>query len=100
MMKKIFSLIAMIFCMAFSSMAFTYEDAFNRPPLSMFIQNPNATPIWLLMAFSAISCFGFPRIKKFVSKYTSDGEKQKFYTFILWLVLGAIVVTLSMVFFP
>lgn len=29
MMKKIFSLIAMIFCMAFSSMAFTYEDAYE-----------------------------------------------------------------------
>lgn len=66
----------------------------------MFSQSPNDTPIWLLILFSAISYFGIPRIKKFVSKYTSDGEKQKFYTFILWLVLGAIVVTLSVIFFP
>lgn len=66
----------------------------------MFSQNPNATPIWLLIVFSAISCFGIPRIKKFVSKYTSDGDKQKFYTVILWLVLLVIVVTLSVIFFP
>jgi len=66
----------------------------------MFSQNPNATPIWLLIVFSAISYFGIPRIKKYVSKYVTDEEKQKFYTFILWSVLLVIVVTLSVIFFP
>ena len=36
----------------------------------MISQNPNATPIWLLIIFSAISYFGIPRIKKFVGKIT------------------------------
>ena len=66
----------------------------------MFSQNPNATPIWLLIILSAISVFSFPRIKKFVGKYIQDEEMQKFYTFILWLVLGATVATLSVIFFP
>ncbi len=66
----------------------------------MFSQNPDATPIWLLIAFSAISYFGIPRIKKYVSKYVTAGEKQGFYTSILWIVLLVIVVTLSVIFFP
>ena len=66
----------------------------------MFSQNPNATPIWLLLVFSAVSYFGIPRIKKFVSKYVADKEKQNFCTFILWLGLLVIVVTLSVIFFP
>ncbi len=63
----------------------------------MISQNPNATPIWLLMIFSAITVFGYPRIKTFVSKYVSDGEKQSLYTFILWLGVMVVVVTLSMI---
>lgn len=66
----------------------------------MFSQNPNTTPIWLLIVFSAISVYGFPRIRKFVVKYVNDEEMQKFYTFNIWLVIGAIVVTLSVIFFP
>lgn len=66
----------------------------------MFSQNPNATPIWLLIIFSAVQYFAIPRIKKYVSKYITDEEKQKFYTFIIWLVLLVIVVTLSVIIFP
>ena len=50
----------------------------------MFRSNPNATPISLLMIFSAVSYFAWPRIKRFVSIYTGDEEKQKFFTFILF----------------
>ncbi len=49
----------------------------------MFSHNPNATPIWLLIIFSAVSCFGTPQIKKYVSKHVTDEEKQNFYTSIL-----------------
>ncbi len=66
----------------------------------MFSHNPNATPIWLLIIFSAVSCFGIPRIKKYVSKHVTDEEKQNFYTSILWVVLLVIVVTLSVIFVP
>ena len=63
----------------------------------MFTQNPHATPIWLLIIFSAVSYFGYPRIKRFVSKYISDKAKQSFYAFIILLVIEAIVVTLSII---
>lgn len=66
----------------------------------MFAKNPNATPVWLLIVFSAISVYCFPRIKKIVAKYVRDEEIQKFSTFIIWLVILAIVVTLSVIFFP
>lgn len=66
----------------------------------MFSHNPNATPIWLLIIFSAVSCFGTPQIKKYVSKHVTDEEKQNFYTSILWVVLLVIVVTLSVIFVP
>lgn len=62
----------------------------------MFSQNPNSTPIWLLMIFAAIAVFGYPRIKKIVSKYVNDDAKQSLYTLIVWLVIAAVVVTLSM----
>ena len=64
----------------------------------MISQNPNATPIWLLRIFSAIGVYGYPRIKKFVAKYVHDNDKQSFYTFIIWLIVLIIVVTLSMIF--
>lgn len=66
----------------------------------MFSQNPNATPVWLLIVFSAISVYGIPRIKKLVAIHINDEEMQKVYTFIIWLVILAIVVTLSVIFFP
>lgn len=66
----------------------------------MFSQNPNATPIWLLIIFSAISYFGIPRVKKIVSKYVKDEEMQRFYTFLVWLVVLALVVTLSIIIYP
>lgn len=61
----------------------------------MLSHNPDATPIWVLMIYSAVTVFGYPRIKRFVSKYVSDSTKQSLYSFILWLVVGAVVVTLS-----
>ena len=64
----------------------------------MFSQNPNATPIWILMIFSATSYFGFPRIRKFVSKYVVDENKQRLFTLILWLIMLVVVVSLSMFF--
>lgn len=63
----------------------------------MISQNPNSTPIWLLLIFSEITVLGYPRIKKFVSKHVSDDAKQSLCTFIIWLVVMAIVVSLSMV---
>lgn len=66
----------------------------------MFFQNVNSTPIWVLMVFSAVSCFGWPKIKKFVSRYTDDGDKQNFFTLILMIATGAVVVTLSVIVCP
>ncbi len=61
----------------------------------MFTQNPNATPLWLLMVFSAVSYFGYPRIKKLVSRYVAEATAQNLYTFLILLVVMAFVVTLS-----
>ena len=44
-MKKIFSLIAMIFCMALSSMAFTYEDAYESIKALPHMKGVNGTMI-------------------------------------------------------
>lgn len=43
----------------------------------MLSHNPDATPIWVLMIFSAVTVFGYPRIKRFVSKYVSDPTVTK-----------------------
>ncbi len=66
----------------------------------MFSRNPNATPIWLLMIFSVVSYFAWPRIKRFVSIYTDEEENQKFFSMILIIMVMAIVVTLSVIIFP
>lgn len=61
-------------------------------------KNPDSTPIWVFIFFSAVSYIVFPRIRKHVSRYVSDDEKQSLCTYILCLVVGAIAVTISMIF--
>ena len=61
------------------------------------MNNPHATPIWLLLIFTAIFYFVTPRVKRLVSKFVTDGDKQNLCTFLIMLVIGAVIVTLSVV---
>lgn len=60
----------------------------------------NSTPVWLLMIFSAISVYGAPQIKKLVSRHVDNNQKQNICTFLIMLVVIAVVVTLSVMIWP
>ncbi len=62
----------------------------------MFTQNPDATPIWLLIIFSGVFYFGYPIAKRLVAKYSSNKTTQSFWALLIMLVIGAIIVSLSM----
>lgn len=64
---------------------------------AMFTNNPNSTPIWLYLIYAAVFAFGTPRIKRLVSKYVSDSGKQNLFTFIIMVMIGVVIVTLSVV---
>lgn len=61
----------------------------------MFTNNPHATPIWLLVIFGVVTTLVPPRIKRMVSKYVTDNDIQNLCTFIIMVVIGLIIVTLS-----
>lgn len=66
----------------------------------MFSQNPNATPVWLLMIFSAVAMFSYPRVKKIAARFTDSEETQNFFSIIMMMAILAIAVTISVILFP
>lgn len=63
----------------------------------MFTKSPDATPFWLLIIFAAIFYFGYPRIKRFVSKYSSNKNLDRLWAILIILVIEAVVVTLTVI---